>query len=419
MRSRPGSGSAIGLIALAAASTLPGIVLHTSGVHVAPTVASLIYGAAVLGAAFLLAWATEAIQHDLPQALALTVLALIAILPEYAVSVSFAYKAAFDPAYEAYAVANMTGANRLLIGFAWSLVVLLFFFARRQRGVALERRSNRSGLLCLGGATLYGLFLSLRNGWHFGGSEGFTFNAGGITLIDTAIFAAIFLVYVVLSARAPTEEPDLIGPAALLGGLPQNVRRLACAALMIYAAFAVLQVAEPFGESLVEAGKSLGIDEFLLVQYLAPLASEAPEFVIVALWTLRGQARMALGALVSSTVNQWTLLIGALPVAYSVGKGTLTALPVGERQIDEIFLTAAFSALALTLVLNMHLSVIEAVGLTAIFLFTLVVTSLHVIVGLACFALAIVFLGIWLAGGRKEIDSTSLETHDPVPVQTH
>ncbi len=415
---RSGSGSAIGLIALAAACTLPGIILHASGAHPSPVLSAVVYGVAVLGAAFLLAWATEAIQHDLPQALALTVLALIAILPEYAVDVSFAYKAAFDPANEAYAIANMTGANRLLIGFAWPLVVLLFYFARKQRGVALERRSNRSGLLCLGAATMYGLFISLRNGWHFG-AEGFTFNAGGITIIDTIIFAAIFLVYVVLSARAPTEEPDLIGPAALLGGLPKNARRLACAGLMIYAAFAVLQVAEPFGEALVQAGKSVGIDEFLLVQYLAPLASEAPEFVIVSLWALRGQARMALGALVSSTVNQWTLLIGALPVAYSIGKGTISAIPVGERQVDEVFLTAAFSALAITLVLNMHLSVAEASGLAAIFAFTLIISSLHVIVGLVCFALAIVFFGVWVATGRKEIDSTSIETHDPVPVKTH
>lgn len=389
-----------------------------SGAHPAPVVSALVYGVGVLGAAFVLAWSVEAIQHDLPQALALSVLALIAILPEYAVDVSFAYKAAFDPANEAYAVANMTGANRLLIGFAWPLVVLLFFFARRQRGVTLERSSNRSGLLCLGAATLYGLFITLRNGFHVG-AEGFTFNAGSITVIDTIIFAAIFLVYVVLSARSPTEEPDLIGPAAFLGDLPTMQRRIACGVLIAYAAFAVLQVAEPFGESLVEAGKSLGIDEFLLVQWLAPLASEAPEFVIVSLWALRGQARMALGALVSSTVNQWTLLIGALPVAYSVGKGTFAAIPVGERQVDELFLTAAFSALAITLVLNMHLSVAEAGVLVAIFLFTLVVTSLHVVIGIACFVIAIVLFTLWLITGRKEVESTSVETRQPVPTQMH
>ena len=47
-----------------------------------------------------------------------------------------------------------------------------------------------------------------------------------------------------------------------------------------------LAAAEPFAEGLVQTGETLGIDEFLLVQWLAPLASEAPEFLVAALLTL-------------------------------------------------------------------------------------------------------------------------------------
>ena len=43
------------------------------------------FGLAVVGAAFLLAWAAEVLQLDVSQGLALAVLALIAVLPEYAV----------------------------------------------------------------------------------------------------------------------------------------------------------------------------------------------------------------------------------------------------------------------------------------------------------------------------------------------
>jgi cation:H+ antiporter len=380
------SRSPLALLLLALIATLPGMAISLAGVHPAPALASVVYGAAILGAAFLLAWATEAIQHDLPQALALSILALIAILPEYAVDVSFAYKAATDRAYEAYAVANMTGANRLLIGIAWPLVVLLFFLARRARGVTLLAAGNRAGLICLGAATLYGMAIPFR---------------GAITLLDAAVLIAIFLVYVALSARAPTEEPSLIGPAALLGALPTTRRRLAVGVLMLWAIAAVLLVAERFGEALVEAGTSFGIDEFLLVQWLAPLASEAPEFVIVALWTLRGDARMALGALVSSTVNQWTLLVSSLPIAYSAGARAFHALPLGARQADELFLTASFSALAIAFVLNMHLDIWESAGLVALFALAAALPAWHVPLAICCTAIAGIIFVVWLATGRR------------------
>ena len=52
--------------------------------------APIVFGLAILGSAFLLAWAAEALQLDVSQGLALTVLALIAVLPEYAVDFTFA-----------------------------------------------------------------------------------------------------------------------------------------------------------------------------------------------------------------------------------------------------------------------------------------------------------------------------------------
>ncbi|MFN8558245.1 MAG: hypothetical protein U0531_13185 [Dehalococcoidia bacterium] len=40
-----------------------------------------------------LTWSAEAAEHDISQSLALAVLALIAVLPEYAVDLTFAWKA--------------------------------------------------------------------------------------------------------------------------------------------------------------------------------------------------------------------------------------------------------------------------------------------------------------------------------------
>ena len=88
---------------------------------------------AVVGSAFLLAWAAEALQLDVSQGLALAVLALIAVLPEYAVDFVFTWKAGKDPhEYAPLALANMTGGNRLLIGIGWSLVVLLAAWRMRR-----------------------------------------------------------------------------------------------------------------------------------------------------------------------------------------------------------------------------------------------------------------------------------------------
>ena len=67
-------------------------------------------------------------------------------------------------------------------------------------------------------------------------------------------------------------------------------RRIVVWSLFAVAAVVILLCAEPFAESLVASGKVLGIDEFLLVQWLAPLASEAPEFTVVCIFAWRGMA---------------------------------------------------------------------------------------------------------------------------------
>src|SRR5262245_63792680 len=89
------------------------LVLHWSGPPLPPPLEALLSGAAIFGAAFLLSWAAELAQLEIPRGLAIAGLAVIAVLPEYAVDLYFAWQAAQDPTYIGYATANMTGANRL------------------------------------------------------------------------------------------------------------------------------------------------------------------------------------------------------------------------------------------------------------------------------------------------------------------
>ncbi len=173
-------------------------------------------------------------------------------------------------------------------------------------------------------------------------------------------------------SRLPVEEPHLVGPARLIGGLPAGARRSVTAGLGLAAAVAILLVAKPFARALVATGGRLGIDEFLLVQWLAPLASEAPEFVVVSLFAWRGQTGAALGTLVSSKINQWTLLVAMLPLVYSVASGDLRVLPLDDRQQEEVLLTAMQSLFAVALLLDLRLSWIGAGMLFGLFAFQLV-----------------------------------------------
>jgi len=77
-------------LALAVALTVPGIVIRVAEPDLAHWAAALFFGMAIIGSAFLLAWAAEVAQLDISAGLAIALLALIAVLPEYAVDFVFA-----------------------------------------------------------------------------------------------------------------------------------------------------------------------------------------------------------------------------------------------------------------------------------------------------------------------------------------
>jgi cation:H+ antiporter len=160
----------------------------------------------------------------------------------------------------------------------------------------------------------------------------------------------------------------------------------------------ILACAEHFAEALVSTGAEFGVSEFLLVQWLAPLASEAPELLVAGLYAWRLNTSAGLGTLVSSKVNQWTLLVGTLPIVFAIASGSHHGLPIMARQREELFLTAAQSVFAVAILANLHLSIREAWWLFGLFWAQFIVgaivpESAHglelVIVGVAYLALAL------------------------------
>jgi len=354
----------------------PAVVASLTGTHFAPPVEALLFGAAIIGGAFILSWAAEVAQMDISQSLAIALVALICVLPEYAVDMYFAWRAADDPQYAHYAAANMTGANRLLVGLGWSAVFMVFALRFRKPHLHLER-GHRTEIVFLGLATLYSFVLPFKS---------------SLTLIDTAIFLALFAGYTWKVSQAEVHEPALVGPARLVGGLPRRSRRVAVLWMFVWAAGIILLSAERFAEALVASGKQFGIDEFLLVQWLAPLASEAPEFIIALLWAARGDAAAGLGALVSSKVNQWTLLIGTLPIAYSANLGRAGALPLDPRQQHELLLTASQSLFAVAVLINLRLSWYGALLLFGLFASQLLVEHIRLQLSVVYLVLAVIVL---------------------------
>jgi cation:H+ antiporter len=362
---------------------VPGLVVRFGDYGLPHWFEALLFGLAVVSAAFMLAWAAEVIQLDISAGLALALLALIAVLPEYAVDFVFTRQAGNQ--FEAtgtceavgsiteesnpchLALANMTGANQLLIGLGWSSVVLLAAWrvSRLRRRDQLDplhgglsgefelERSHSVEIAFLVLACIWGLTLPLRR---------------TLGLLDAVVLVSIFAMYVVRIARAPAEEPHLVGPAQLVGGLPKAQRRLAVGVLFIAAAVIIVLCAEHFAEALVATGEEVGVSEFLLVKWLAPLASEAPELLVALMFAWRLNTNSALGALVSSKVNQWTLLVGTLPLVFAISSGGTHGLPLDTTQKLELWVTGAQSVFAIAVLASRSISVREAQMMLGLFL---------------------------------------------------
>lgn len=330
-------------LGIAGAIALPAIILRTSGTHPQPIPSLLLYGAAVVAASFLLAWAAEAVQVDISGGLAIALLAFIAVLPEYAVDLYFAYTAGSTPRYVHYAAANLIGANQLVLGFGWPLVAFVAFSAlAKKRGtkvrVLLLDPRRRVELAFLGVAGVLAFVMPLAKEIH---------------IALAVVLLGLFGLYLRQVARQEVTEPELLGTPKRMAELPTKPRRRLLASIFVFAAVVIVCAAEPFANALIDTGVELGIDEVLLVQWLAPLASEAPEFIVAILLARRGNADDALGALLSSKINQWTLLVGSIPVAYLLGGGG-AALPLDPRQVGEFWLTATQTAFGFAVLLKLR-----------------------------------------------------------------
>jgi cation:H+ antiporter len=331
-----------------------------------------ISGLAVLGASFMLAWAAETAEKDVPRAFALAVLAVLAVAPEYAVDALYAWTAGANVGTERgleaanLAVANMTGANRILIGLGWSGIALFTVYRTlssedpavvKKPGFLRSRveldRDLATEIAFLLAATVYAFFVPL---------------GAGIGMTDTIILVGLYAVYIGIIIRGDVEDhEEQVGVPGYFQKYSKGPRIATVLFLFGYSGGMIYTAVHPFAHGLESLGLALGIPPFFMIQWIAPLASESPELIVVAYLVNKARSTAGFNALISSKLNQWTLLIGTLAVVYSIAAGSIGTLPFDEKQQAEIWITAAQSFFAIGVLANFNISVREALIILALF----------------------------------------------------
>ena len=304
----------------------------------------------VLGSAFIIAWAAEVAQFFMSQGLALAILAWLQTLPEFAVEADIAWRQDVPNM-----TANFTGSLRLLVGLGWPMIFFVSSAAHKrrhgvwQREIVLEE-SHSVEVIGLLAPILYFFII-----WW----------KGSLTVWDGAVLTVLYVAYLFVLNRMPAEaheEADQLDyvPRKIMA-LRSGVRAAAITGLFLTGGAILYFVTHPFVDSLKALAVTIGISEFVFIQWVAPFLSEFPEKVSAFKWasTIR-QAPMALMNMVSSNINQWTVLAAMIPTVYSLSLGHVAAVPFDGMHRDEILMTILQSLLGMILLLNMRYSMFEA-----------------------------------------------------------
>ena len=327
---------------------------------------------AVIFSAMLIAWAAESAQYLISQGLSLAILAWLQTLPEFAIEGVIAWSAGKDPSQIHLVTANFTGAIRLLPGLGWPLIFFTaFIFHKLKTGKNLNcielEKEHCVEVMSLLPPIIYFIVIFLKE----------TFS-----VIDSLVLIVFYSLYLYSLNKIPPQESETIDelepiPKALLSCRP-IVRNSIIIGLFITGGAGILIVAVPFLESMLALALTLGVSEFVFVQWVAPFLSEFPEKVSAFYWARRvKKAPVALMNMVSSNINEWTMLAAMIPIIFSFSSGGISAIHFDQFQLVEILLTIVQSLLAFLLLINMRFSWYEAVVLFVLWAIQLIVPSIR------------------------------------------
>ena len=353
----------------------------------------------ILVSAFFVAWGAEAAQFLISQGLALAILAWLQTLPEFAVEAVIAWEAGKDPERAHLAIANLTGAIRLLLGLGWPMIYFVFAISRKRSAgerlpaIQLERE-HAVEVIGLVPPLLYFLVILWRQriGW-----------------VDAVVLIALYVAYLWILTRNPPKAAESLedAPAVSRWAYRQPGWRRPAAIGGLFAVGGVLLyvTAHPFLTSMIALAGLFGISQFFLVQWVAPFLSEFPEFVSTFTWARRvTQAPMALMNIVSSNINQWTILAAMIPLVYGFSHlhhhGAWADFPFDAGQRIEIVLTLLQTALGVMLLANMEFDWLDASALFVLWIVQFSLPHLREAVAVAYGVWMTILLVVFVVRGK-------------------
>src|SRR6185436_3309956 len=307
-------------------------------------------GPAILIAAIAIAWAAESAQFFIAQGFALAILAWLQTLPEFAVEAVLAWHQQVQ-----FLLANLTGAQRLLTGFGWPVIYFTAAMFQRKRGgkplkvIRLEEH-HAVEVLGLAAPLLYVGVIA----WK-----------GSLTIYDGVVLILLYTAYLLILSRMPPEDPETIEdleaiPRKIVTS-PRGQRIAIITGLFLFGGILIYASAEPFLASLLALSAAVGIPAFVFIQWVAPVVSEFPEMASTFYWARSvDRAPMALMNMVSSNINQWTLLTAMLPIVLSISAGAMTPIVFDQEQRIELLLTLGQAVVGMIFLMNMQLTWYEA-----------------------------------------------------------
>ena len=338
-----------------------------------------------------IAWAAEVSQYFISQAMALAILAWLQTLPEFMVEAVIAWHQDIS-----LMTANFTGSLRLLVGLGWPLIYVVAAIGSRRRGKGPLREIILDESHCI---EVLGLFLPILYFFRI-------YFKATITLVDSGILIFFYVAYIaILSRMPPEEEPEPSEqpyiPRKILGFSPR-LRMATIVSMFTGGAVGLYMVADSFLSSMLGVATAMGVSYFIFVQWVAPFLSEFPEKVSAIYWAQRDKmSSMAMMNMVSSNINQWTMLVAMIPIVYSVSRGQPSFIPLDESHRMEILLTIAQSTLGFLLLCDMRFRWYEAIVMFGSWLAQFLVPHLREEVTIFYFGWVVVHLIMVIAGKRK------------------
>jgi cation:H+ antiporter len=196
---------------------------------------------------------------------------------------------------------------------------------------------------------------------------------GSLNILDGLILSAIYFGYLYLLSKIPPHDREEIDD---LGRIPKYIMRhkhpwniIWIMAFFVWGGAILYFAAHPFLNSMLALAVSAGISQFVFVQWVAPFLSEFPEKLSAFYWARKvNKASMALANFVSSSINQWTILVALIPFIYSFGMGRFASVIFDEQQKVEILLTIVQSYLGFLFLASMDFNFFEAAALFLLWL---------------------------------------------------